>query len=237
MALILLHPVGLDAMCWSLTGLTDAVGHEFPGHGGRLPSDGEPFTLGTLADEVAASYPGQLDLVGVSMGGIVAQHVALRHPGRVRSLLLACASPACRREPMLRRADAVAGGSMAPAVEPTLSRWFSENALRTPAHPGVAYARRRLATDDPRVFAACWRALSEHDVRGGLGSISARVTCVAGRQDASVPDRAVMDMSARIRDSRYVEVDGPHLLQLEVPAAFGEAVRAHLAWAGGHDSR
>ena len=44
----------------------------------------------TLADEVVDSYPGTLDLVGVSMGSMVAQNTAVRHPGRVRSVVLAC---------------------------------------------------------------------------------------------------------------------------------------------------
>src|SRR5437899_340249 len=105
MALVLLTPIGLDAGCWDGVELPDVETdrHEFPGFGGR-PRAPEPPTLPELADEVAATYSGPLDVAGMSMGAMVAEHLALRHPERVRSLLVACTGAAVEAQVMLERA-------------------------------------------------------------------------------------------------------------------------------------
>ena len=82
-------PIGNDARSWDGVQIAArSAKHQFPGFG-RPRADKQP-TMATLADELAASHPGPLDPIGVSMGGMVAQHVALRHPDRVRSLMVAC---------------------------------------------------------------------------------------------------------------------------------------------------
>src|ERR1700722_3243936 len=89
--LVLLTPIGLDAGCWERMPLPagDVAKHTFPGFGGR-PRASEAPTRASLADEVAATYEPPLDLVGVSLGGMVAQHLTLRHGDRVLSLMVCC---------------------------------------------------------------------------------------------------------------------------------------------------
>ncbi|HEX4088631.1 MAG TPA: alpha/beta hydrolase, partial [Trebonia sp.] len=91
MTLVLLPPVGLDERCWDWLDLpAPAIRHVYPGFGAR-PRDNRPADLDTWADEVAGLGDGEpLDLVGISMGSMVAQHLAVRHRDRVNSLLLAC---------------------------------------------------------------------------------------------------------------------------------------------------
>ena len=88
---VLLPPVGLDERCWDWLDLPGpAIRHVYPGFG-RRPGDHRPADLDIWADEVASLGDGEpLDLVGISMGSMVAQHLAIRHPDRVNSLLLAC---------------------------------------------------------------------------------------------------------------------------------------------------
>ena len=73
MTLVLLAPVGLDAGTWELCDLPagDVARHELPGFGARARAARTP-TMASLADEVAGAHDGPLDLVGVSMGGVVA---------------------------------------------------------------------------------------------------------------------------------------------------------------------
>ena len=56
-----------------------------------------PFTMADYADDAAALLDAlgheQVDVVGVSFGGMVAQHLAIRHPQRIRRLVLCCTSP------------------------------------------------------------------------------------------------------------------------------------------------
>jgi pimeloyl-ACP methyl ester carboxylesterase len=183
----------------------------------------------TLADEVAGSYPGALHLVGVSMGAMVAQNVAIRHPGRVRSLVTACTGAAVDREAMMRRADEVEAKGMSGVLTETLERWFTAGALAArPEHPGVGYARTTLLALDPRSFADGWRAIATHDVRSKLSRIGVPTTCILGTSDPVGTPERLEEVAAGVRDGRLVALDGPHMLHLEQPRAFAAAVREHL---------
>jgi len=228
---VFLPPIGNDAGSWeSVSAAAGAVKHQFPGFGRpRAPS--QP-TMASLADEVAASYGPPLDLIGVSMGGMVGQHVALRHPEVVRSLLVACTGAATDPEVMRARAQAAEEGGMAAVLEETLARWFTARArAQRPEHPGVRYARRTLLALDPRCFADGWRALAGHDVRARLGELALPVTVLAGSADAASPLARAQELAGGVRNGRLVVIDGaPHMVHLECPERFSEAVRNHLRW-------
>lgn len=229
MALVLLTPIGLDAGCWAWTDLDEegTIMHVFPGFGGR-PRAPEPPTMATLADEVAASYPGELDVVGMSLGGMVGQHLAVRHPHRVRSLVVGCTGAAADPVVMEERAAAVETGGMAAVLDSTLERWFTPPALAQPGHPGVAYARRTLLALDTGSFADGWRAIGGHDIREQLPEIDVPVTCIAGTADTASPVSRTQDVADRVKNSSLVILDGPHMMHLERPAEFSAAVREHL---------
>jgi pimeloyl-ACP methyl ester carboxylesterase len=234
MALVLLTPIGLDADCWSAMQLPreDVVMHEFPGYGSR-PRAPRPLDIAALADDLAERVAGELDLVGVSLGGMVAQHVALRHGPRVRSLLLACTGAAADPETMRERALAAERDGMHGVLEVTLERWFTSQALsERPEHPGIAYARRTLLALEAGAFADGWRAIAGHDTRSRLAQVEAPSTCLAGLADAASPLARLEGLAAGLPNSRLVTLDGPHMLHLERPVEFSTAVAEHLAWAG-----
>jgi pimeloyl-ACP methyl ester carboxylesterase len=227
--LVLMAPIGNDAGSWErVAAAAPAVKHEFPGFG--RPRASVSPTMASLADEVAASYSGQLDLVGVSMGGMVAQHVALRHPGRVRSLLVACTGAAVDARVMQARASAAEERGMRGVLDVTLERWFTPEALaQRPEHPGVAYARRALLALDQRSFADGWRAIAGHDVRARLRGLAMPVTAVAGSRDAASPIERSRELAQRARQGRLVIVEGaPHMIHLECPDRLSEVIREHL---------
>jgi 3-oxoadipate enol-lactonase len=228
--LVLLPPVGLDERCWDWLDLpVPAIRHVYPGFGRRAP-DGRAADLDVWADEVAALGDGEpLDLVGISMGSMVAQHAAVRHPGRVRSLLLACTGGSADPAVALARADAAEASGMAGVADSTLERWFTAAALAArPEHRGVGYARATLLALDPASWAAGWRAIARHDVLARLGAVSAPTTCVAARDDVSAPLARVRRLAEAIPGARLEILDGPHMIHLENPAAFSAALAAHL---------
>jgi 3-oxoadipate enol-lactonase len=151
----------------------------------------------------------------------------------VRSLVLACTSARADRPSTLARADAAARGGMEGVLDSTLDRWFTAAALAQPRHPGVAYARERLLRDDPQAFAQTWRAMADHDVVESLRHMTAPLTVIAGAHDTASPVEHRRAMHARLPNSRFEILDGPHMLQLEVPRAFSDAVRRHVQWASG----
>jgi pimeloyl-ACP methyl ester carboxylesterase len=233
--LVLLTPIGLDADCWERMPMpaTRVLRHVFPGFGGRLRWRTAP-TMASLADEVAQTYEGPVALAGQSLGGMVALHVALRHPHAVSSLLIACTGAAADRRTMNDRAERVEAIGMEGVLEETLSRWFTPAALaQTPEHPGVAHARSRLLALDPRSFADGWRAIAGHDVVARLGEISVPTTALAGTADTASPRARSHTIAERVPGARYVELDGPHMMALERPREFGAALALHLRWAEG----
>jgi pimeloyl-ACP methyl ester carboxylesterase len=233
---VLLTPNGLDSRCWQWLELPaglEVARPEHPGHGAR-PRGPSPFGLDQLADEVASVHRGPLHLVGVSLGGMVAQHLALRHPRRVSSLLLACTGPSADAEKMRVRAAETEERGMEGVLESTLGRWFTREALdREPEHPGVAYARRTLLALDPASFADGWRAIGTHDVLDRLGEIDAPTTCLAGSVDPAAPPERMRSLAEAVPGARLIVVEGgPHMLQLERPDEFSAALRRHLQEAG-----
>jgi pimeloyl-ACP methyl ester carboxylesterase len=232
--LVLLTPIGLDAGCWERVPLPGVatVKHTFPGFGGR-PRAPEPPTMTSLADEIAASYEGPLALAGVSLGGMVAQHVAVRHPQRVQSLLVACTGASADPATMEQRAARVLADGMAGVLEETLARWFTPAALAVrPEPPGVAYARRTLLALEPACFADGWLAIAGHDIVARLGEIAVPTSALAGSADAASPVSRMQQISERVPGARFVVLDGPHMLHLERPVEFAAALSEHLRWAG-----
>ena len=232
MPIVLLHPIGLDGACWQfLTAerLAAAVRYDMLWHGERTQPPAA-LSLESLAHDVVQAVPGDLDVVGLSFGGAVALTIGLRWPDRVRSLLLACSGAGGHREILRKRADDVERLGMPGVLDVTLQRWFTPAALGSDGHPGVRYARERLLSDPPESFAASWRALAEMDAFGELPSLKARTTVVHAEDDVAGPIEAKTAMVEQMPHARLVVIPGPHMVQLENPGSFGQAVAGHLDW-------
>jgi pimeloyl-ACP methyl ester carboxylesterase len=230
--LVLLTPIGLDAGCWERMPLPagNVAKHNFPGFGGRERAS-EPPTMASLADEVAATYEPPLDIVGVSLGGMVAQHLTLRHGDRVRSLMVCCTGAKSDPATMEGRAQAAERDGMEGVLQETLERWFTPGFLaRTPEDWGVGYARATLLALDPACFADGWRAIGGHDALERLGEIAVPTTALAGSADAASAVSRTREIAERVPGARFVSLDGPHMMQLEHPLELGAAIAEHLSW-------
>ena len=197
---------------------------DLPGFGASASLPG-PYTMEGFADALARLLDeralAQVVLVGGSMGGVVAQHVALRHPGRLRRLLLVATGAATADSAAaLARADALEGAVWDESlVAPVVAGFFHRS--RPP--PDLERYRRiaLLASQAAAVEAARSNARSRTLER--LDAIEVPTLIVQGRHDrVRTPEHGEL-MRERITGARLEIVEqAGHTPQLEDPAAFHE---------------
>ncbi|HEY4073956.1 MAG TPA: alpha/beta hydrolase [Herbaspirillum sp.] len=203
--LVLLHPIGVDRHCWDeyvqhWRTSCDVLAIDFRGHGESTPVTA-PISLSDHAADIAALLKKEgiesAHFIGVSMGGMVAQRIAIETPELVASLIL-CATagvfPDEVRPRILARGDLQRSGSMTEVTEDTLARWFLADSPRPDL---VQRCRERLLADDWYSWSANWQAISLLDNLDGLAKVEAPTLVVAGDADASIPPA----LSKRISDA------------------------------------
>jgi 3-oxoadipate enol-lactonase len=155
----------------------------------------------------------QADICGISYGGVIAQTFALRHPSSTRSVAVLGSLP--KGSPILldRAATAEAYG-MESLVSPTLTRWFSADAIASNPWQ-VRYGRTCIRRAKVENWAAAWRHMASFDVVDRLAEIKVPVLAVAGAKDVSTPPPLLKLIAERTR-GKYVELpEGTHMMNLE----------------------
>lgn len=155
-------------------------------------------------------------VAGISMGGAIAQEIALRHPHRVVGLALLATMP--KGVPaFVDRALAAEAGGMASILEPTLQRWFTAPDVEQRTS-SVRYAEDRVRTMPVAAWAAAWRALANHDALDRLHSITCPTLCIAGDLDPSTPPALIRSIADHIPGAAFRTIpEAPHLLTLTHP--------------------
>jgi len=159
--------------------------------------------------------------IGLSLGGMVAQELALHHPADVCSLVLTntlCTLPAQAREAMRARGEAAQQGGMAAVIEPTLERWFTRGFLGSPL---VECCRERLLANDVGAWAATWNAIAEMDTLPRLGAIRVPTLVTTGDADVSTPISVAQVIAGHIAGATLRIMPGaPHMAPYERPELF-----------------
>jgi 3-oxoadipate enol-lactonase len=236
---MLSHALGIDLSMWD--GLAASLAPQHPllrydhrGHGGSAVSAG-PYTMDELVDDAARLVRewdrGPVVFVGLSMGGMVGQGLAIRHPDLVRALLLAnttARQPTAAQPVWAERIAAVQAGGLAAVVEGTLERWFTAPFRQTHA-PVVDGVRRRLLQCDALGYIACSHAVAAVDWLDRLASIRCPTLVLAGEHDVGAPPETGRAIAERIPTARFeLMKDVAHLSVVEQPAAFERHLRSLL---------
>jgi 3-oxoadipate enol-lactonase len=197
----------------------------------------EPFTIAELADD-AAALMSALDLdtahvMGISMGGMVAQELALRHPERLRSLVLGCTYAGGEggahtgEETMRRLAEAMTSGDRARAIRTAWEANVSARFADDPAWASFQEIGNANAVSVP-VIMEQMRAIASHDTSQRLGDIAAPTLVVHGTEDEMLPVSNAYAIAERIPGARLEIFDGVgHLFFWEEPERSAELVREH----------
>jgi 3-oxoadipate enol-lactonase len=226
---------GFDPQLAALADHYRCVAWDMPGYGAS-PELADGLSFAALADCVAALIERlgerQAHVAGLSMGGQIALHTALRHPARVRSLALLDSSPAfgldgTDPEAWKRlRLDALdAGQTPASMAEPVLRSIMAPD-VDAGALAMTAASMARISADGLR---AAVEFLPTHDVRARLGEISAPTLVIVGEYDEETPLAYAEALAHGISGAALRIVPGAgHVSNLEAPDAVNAALRSHL---------
>jgi len=238
---VLLHPLGVDHSVWSpvqtrLERFT-LLGYDLPGHG-RTAVPASRYTVDDLAEQLAGLLDeqavGAAHVVGVSLGGLVAQALAARRPDLVDHLVVVDAVdvyPPPMRSMWQDRAALVRAEGTAPVVEPTLELWFSAEAREAGAQV-VDTVRGLLLATDPEGYARACEALQTADTSELLASIRATTLVVCGEYDAPAFTAAAPRLADTVPNARLVWLPGArHAGALEQPEAFAGLLADFLSGA------
>jgi 3-oxoadipate enol-lactonase len=164
------------------------------------------------------------------MGGATALGLAALHPDRVDRVIV-CDSPAmstpASAQQWEERIEAAQEGGMEALVEPTVTRWFPPE-VRAARPPYLDRVREMIRATPVNGFIGCSAALADHDYNTAVATVTRPVLFIAGSRDGVTP-AAMKDMSARLKGSDYVELEGAgHISNLDRPAEFTKAVQEFL---------
>lgn len=232
------HALGLDHRMWTswarhLEGRHTLLAFDHRGHGRSAPMDGR--SMRGLCDEVAALLPRWSDhpvvFVGLSMGGMVGQGLAIHHAARLQALVLAHTvshydEPA--RAAWADRIAAVQRGGMAAVADAVVQRYL--HAAARAADPAAARRLRdSLLARRAEDYAACCAAVAGVDWQAELGRIAVPTLVLAGALDAGAPPAAAQALAQAVGHARCEVIDGAsHLSPWEQPAAFARHLDGFL---------
>lgn len=238
--IVLSHALGQDHSMWdpvanALAAHGRVICPDTRGHGRSEIPDG-PLSLAELAADAArlidelAGEP--VIWVGLSMGGMIGQELALRHPDKVKALVLAnttCTYPDSAREAIGQRIATVEAHGIEAISTGTMARFFTES-FRQRQAATVSRHQRLLESMDPEGYVACASAVCDVDTTARLGQIRVPTLVLAGAQDEGTP-KAMTDLLAQgIAGAHKITLDGcAHLSAVEQAAAFAEAVGEFIA--------
>ena len=208
------------------------------GHGGSAVPGG-PYALGDLVDDAARVIRewgcGPVVFVGLSLGGMVGQGLAIRHPGLVKALVLANTTsqyPPEAQAGWQQRIATVEQQGLPAIADMVMQRYFHEG-FRA-AHPEtVGAARATLLRTDPAGYVGACHAAKSVDWQSELPRIACPTLVIAGAHDVGAPPAMSQAIAQRIPGAQLVQFDdASHLSVAEQPAQFAQTLDAFLARVG-----
>ncbi len=230
--IIFSNSMGTDHTMWkpqadALAGRFRVVRHDMRGHG-RSTTEAADTSVEVLGRDVLAILDAlqvtQAAFCGLSIGGLIGQWLAVNAPERFSKVIVANTAPKIgTAESWTARIDGVLRDGMAPLVEASLGRWFTE-AFRSTSDRALDDLRAVLQGLDPRGYALGCTALRDADLRDAVKTIRVPVLVIAGSDDPSTTAAEGRALAEAIPDARYVELGAAHLSNREQPGRFTAAL-------------
>jgi 3-oxoadipate enol-lactonase len=203
---------------------------------GESPTPPGPYSTAQMADDLAGLVDGlgleRFHLLGLSMGGMIAQEYAIAHPGRLHSASFCCTysypGPFCLRMFQCWR-DLVPELGVGFTQREVILWGFTTDFFEQREDELIEIERFMAANPQPLdSYLAQLTSIEQHDTRGRLGAVTCPAMTLVGGEDILIYPKLSRRLHEELPDSHWVEVPGGHGCLWEHPGAFNEAVLEFL---------
>ena len=192
-----------------------------------------PYALADHVDDLAALLDhlkiARATIVGLSVGGLVAQRLAASRPDLVAALVLADTAHKIGTEARWNeRIEAVNAKGIASIADGVLQLWFTP-AFRANDNPEFAGYHAMLTRSNVEGYAGTCAALRDADLTESTRALRVPVLCLVGDQDGSTPPALVRSMADLIEGAEFRIIENAgHLPNVEQPHAFAGLILSFL---------
>ena len=232
---VMSHSLGCNLNMWeeqvkALESTYKVIRFDMRGHGLSDAPKGE-YSFEMLGED-ALGLMNFLDVdkvqfVGLSMGGMIGQYLAIHYPDRIKTLVLCDTGPIMPEEthPIWhQRMDQALEGGLAARAEETFSDWFTPGFVaKNP--PALEKVLQQLVSTPIDGYIGCIYALMRLNFIERLSEIKCPTLIIVGKEDQGTPVEVAEIMNQKIENSELVIIpDASHLSSVEQPAVFNNAL-------------
>ncbi|MCR9150161.1 MAG: 3-oxoadipate enol-lactonase [Rhodobacteraceae bacterium] len=200
------------------------------GHGLSACPPG-PYAMGALVRDAErlldALAVKDCVFVGLSIGGLIAQGLAVKRLDLVRGMVISNTAAKIGTAAMWQdRIDAIRAGGIEAIADATMERWFARPFRETPELQGW---RAMLTRQPVEGYTGCCAAIAGTDFYTPTAGLTLPTLAIAGSEDGSTPPDLVRETAALVKGSRFHLIRGAgHLPCVEKPADYAEVLTGFL---------
>lgn len=235
--LVLSHSLGMSLDMWNgqikqLQPYFSLLRYDLRGHG-KSSTPGGPYTIAQFGADMLRMLDhlnlARVHVCGLSLGGLIAQWVAVHAPQRVERVILSNTAARIGTASLWQqRIEAAQSGGIEPLVPITLKRWFTPE-FRISHAEEVAAAARLLCEAHVDGYVASCAALRDADLRERVSEIAAPTLVLFGTQDPLTTSADAHSLATQISHAVAVGVHAAHLANVEAADAWTDAVIRFLS--------
>lgn len=233
--LVFSNSLGTELRIWDgvverLAGRYRMLRYDKRGHGLSEVPPG-PYSMVDHVEDLTALLDhlgiGRTAIVGLSVGGIIAQGLAARHPERLAALVLCdTAHKVGTDESWNNRMNAIREKGLPAVAEGVLLTWFTPAFRATADFAGYAAMLKRSPVEG---YLATCAGIRDSDLTESTRALALPAICIVGDQDGATPPALVKSMADLIKGSQFhVIPDAGHIPCVEQPAAVAALIQEFL---------